>query len=654
VFAAIGRLGEMKGSQDLVRAALVLLDQDVRLTVRFLGGDGWSPTAGSFMTEWLLSLIPARHRSAFDFGGPFVRDYLSAALDGVTAVVVASRFESFCLAAHEARRLGLPVVVPDLPAFEGLFAEETGALVYDGTVNDLARSMRRLVEEEGLAATLSDRPVPDPGDTWEAYRSDPEPRHPRSQAGLATEASQVVEQASLVQAPAVSGAGSAALRRAYRYLPAPVARVAARLAPQRLKDLLRGQASWPVEQARVQRERRLREIESRIEGAEFPELGAPDVTVVIPVYNDVAYLEDALASVYEQTHASWEIVVVDDGSTDPATKTLLDGLERPRLRVIRQANRGLPGARNAGMKLARAEFLIPLDSDDELGPEFMSKLVKVLRDTPEAGFAHCLAQLHGDIEAVWIPRPFNPYWQLMENSVVGCVLLRTTAWESVGGYDETMTSGNEDWEMWLRLIEAGWGQVRVEEPLFRYRKHGVSMSVSTEGRFEEGRRMVRDRNPASYHPGALRESKRRWYPLLTILGGSNPLPAEAELVSSPEALSDTWGKYVVDLRGAEDGVTPSTLLQLAHLLEANPGAALARTSGQPPLTVVRRWNLHDPEAKPSGEVVLDDPSTGPSPLGPGSIPRPGWLVPETALDAGLPIQRQRPEAAGTMPDPERW
>ena len=650
VFATIGRLGEMKGSQDLVRATLSLLEDGLVMKVRFVGGDGWSPTAGSSMTDWLLSIIPSRHRTAFEFAGSQPRDHLSHALDGVTAVVVSSRFESFCLAAYEARHLSLPVVVPDLPAFAGLLTEETGALVYDRTVEGLASSLRRLVVEGGLARSLSSKPLPQPGDTWEPYRSDPEPRHPRAQAGLATEASKAVEEAS--RPPASTG--STALRQVYRHLPAPVARVLARMAPQGIKDRLRRRASWPAEQARLQGERRLQAVQDRIAAGDFEELESPDVTVVIPVHNDIRYLEETLASVYEQIHRSWEIVVVDDGSTDPAAIAFLDAMERPRLRLLRHGNTGLPGARNAGMKLARGEFLVPLDSDDELAPDFMSRLLAAFREVPSAGFAHCLARLHGDIDAIWIPRPFNPYWQLIENAVVGCVLMRTTAWESVGGYDETMTSGNEDWEMWLRLTGAGWDQVRVEEPLFRYRKHGVSMSVTTEGRFEQGRRMMRDRNPGLYHHAALVECRHRWYPLFTIVGAENPLPDHAELVSSLDDMGDTWGKYVVDLRGVEADTPPSLLLQLADLLEANPRVAVACTSGDPPLSIIRRWNLHDPQAEPTGQVVLDDPTAGSPLLAAGSMPRPGWFVPESALEAGVQVQRQHPEESAVMPDPGRW
>ncbi len=650
VFAALGRLGEMKGSQDLVRAALLLLADGANLKVRFVGGEGWSPTAVMPMTDWLIGLIPETHRAAFDFPGPHPREHISDALEGVTAVVVSSRFESFCLAAHEARRFGLPVIVPDLPAFDGLFSEATGALVYDRTVEGLAAAMRRLIDEAALAPTLASRPLPQPGDTWEAYRTDPEPRHPRSQAGLATEASQSVERS----APPPLTRSSPTLRQVYRYLPGPVARVAARLAPQGVKDRLRERASWPVERARLVREDRLREVQQRISKGEFDHQESPDVTVVIPVRDNFEYLEEALASVYEQTHTSWEIVVVDDGSEDPAAIAFLDSLDRPRLRMIRQANTGLSGARNAGMKLARGEFLVPLDSDDELGPQFMTRLLAAIRQDPNAGFAHCLARLHGDIEAIWIPRPFNPYWQLIENAVVGCVLMRAAAWESVGGYDETMTSGNEDWELWLRLTGAGWGQVRLEEPLFLYRKHGVSMSVTTEARFEHGRRMVRDRNPELYEREAMRATRHEWYPLLTIVGDSNPLPEDAELISTTEGLADSWGKYIVDLTGVEKQTSWSTLRELADALEADPRASVARSIGDPPLSMIRRWSLHDIDAEPSNEITLDDLSPGPPPPPPGSMPRPGWVVPVSIRDSDIPVQRQRPEESAAEPDPSRW
>jgi hypothetical protein len=217
-----------------------------------------------------------------------------------------------------------------------------------------------------------------------------------------------------------------------------------------------------------------------------------------------------------------------------------------------------------------------------------------------------------------------------------------------------MTSGNEDWELWLRLQKAGWGQVEVPHPLFRYRKHGVSMSVETEARFEEGRRMVRDRHPDIYATASLADSKRRWYPSVTVIGPPDtPVPADAELIESPDRLGSTWGKYVVDLRGAH-GATPDVVERLAAALEAAPSAALARTTGEPPLTCVRRWNLHDPGADPAGELVIDHPASGGSVLPLGAFPREGWTVPAEARSAGVPVRRQRPEESALLPDPGAW
>src|SRR5690606_8245045 len=107
----------------------------------------------------------------------------------------------------------------------------------------------------------------------------------------------------------------------------------------------------------------------------------------------------------------------------------------------------------------------------------------------------------------------------------------------------------------------GWDQVQVGEVLVKYRKHGVSMSVLTEARFEEGRRAVRDRHHALY--ADLPSLKRRWYPLVTVIGDNlSSGNVELETVATVGELDETWGKYVVDLRGA--GTIPEeTLLTMA-------------------------------------------------------------------------------------------
>lgn len=655
-FAVVGRLAEVKGSQDIVAAALDLLEEGLDVGLRFVGGDGWSPTTGTTMSERLRSMIPDQHASAFEFREPVDRSRLPEVLEDVTAVVVPSRFESFCLAAHEARSMGLPVIVVDLPAFRGVLDPGTGALVVEPSVAGLAAGMRRLATDPDLVAELASAPTPILDDPMLPYLEDPEPRHPRSQAGLATAATQRLEALLASKEPRPP-----LLRRILQSLPEPVTAVLRR-APRSIKDRVKSASGWDEDEtwryrreAELARQDRLAAVTRRIRAGEFPDVPDPDVTVVIPVHDDVDYLDETLASIYEQTHTSWEVVVVDDGSSDPKAVAYLDSLRRrPRLRLVRQENRGLPAARNAGMKIARGRFFVPLDADDQLEPEFMAHMLAALESRPDAAYAHCYARLHHDVDAVWVTRPFNPYWQLLGNGVVGCVLLRREAWEQVGGYDETMTLGNEDWEMWLRLMANGWDQVHVREVLFKYRKHGISMSVRTEARFEEGRRMVRDRHPELYSQESMRRSKTVWYPLITIVSDSAPPgDPDVEVVGAEEDLETTWGKFVVDLRGIEP-IPLGTILEMAALLEADPGARIVSNRGSPPITMIRRWALHDPDSGHESALIHGSDLPGPETSLHGFVPRAGWSVPGEIEEPNIPVQRQPPEEAGLIPDVTKW
>ncbi len=644
--AYYGRLAEVKGAHDFVAAAVDVLGRRPDWRFRLVGPDGWSATAHRPMREWLTASIPAGLRSSFDFAGPVDRDEAPRVLATATAVAIPSRFESFGLAAHEVRAMGLPLVVPDLAAFADYWSEATGALVYDGSVEGLAAALLRVGEDRALADRLAAAPLPRYGDPLAPYRTPPPPRHPRAQAGLATAAVQQVEAA---LAPPRLSAVSRAARAVLRALPAPAARLAVRVLPQRLKDRFRDLASWPAEAARRAREQRLAELRRRAAAGGFPELEAPEVTVVVACFNQGEFLDDALASVFAQTFGSFEIVVVDDGSTDPATVAAVDALDWPRTRVIRQENRGLPGARNAGIGAARGRYVVPLDADDELAPGFLAALHAALSADPEAAYAHCWAELFGDVAAVWATRPFNPYQLLVSNSVLGCVLLRRAAWEAVGGYDETMTAGNEDWELWIRLLEAGWGQVHVRRPLFRYRRHGVSMSVETEARFERAREEVAARHAALYDPAALRVRKAEWYPWVSTVGGRPPAGQDLGDLEVVERVEEARGKVVVEW-GAVTDAAPGALGALAQALEDHPEAAAAGPGGVP--VAWRRWALADPGSGLDGIVDAEVDMTvdaGRLRLAGGCCPDPELMVVPQRDWPDLPLQRQPPDVEGPLP-----
>ncbi len=629
-----GRLAEVKGSHDFLRAMIPVLRARPEIVVRFIGEDGWSAEAGMPMRQWLEGSIPPELVDRVRFEGRLTGDRLRRALETAWLGVVPSRFEGYCLAADELRSAGLPIVARNLAGLRDRYSEATGALLTDG---DLGQAVSRLLDDDGLRGRLAQAPAPVGRDPGSAYVRPFPPRHPRSQAGLATAAVQRVEAARPQPERRRGTAFARALARgAVRLMPRWAARLAVKIVPAGVKTRFRSVASWPEEEERRRSVARVQAVEALIGAGRFEPLESPDVTLVIPCYNQGAFVETALCSVFEQSHHSWEVVIVDDGSDDPATREILDAIDWPRVLVLRQENRGLPAARNTGIRAGRGRFVVPLDADDELEAGFLEQMLAVLEPRPEAAFSHCWARLFGDIDAVWVSRPFNRYQLLFENCVIGCVLLRKDAWEDVGGYDESMLSGNEDWELWIRLIAAGWDQVAVPQPLFRYRKHGISMSVATESRFEAGRDQIRNRHPELYSETAMADWRRRYHPCLSIIGG--PGDGGGEIDGKPyevveghhleAGLRAASGRYVVDGR---EGVDLEALARAMDLLDGRPD--LAGTSvGR--VTLWRRWALLDPKAPldrsdlPRDDLVslgLDD-----------------WaaLNPD---EAGVPVQRQTPD-----------
>src|ERR1700736_2112376 len=114
----------------------------------------------------------------------------------------------------------------------------------------------------------------------------------------------------------------------------------------------------------------------------------PRVSVVIPCFNLGEYVDEAVDSVLCQTLQDLEIVIVNDGSTDPHTNAKLAGYSKPRTRVIQTENQGLAAARNVGIADSRGDYILPLDADDRIAPTFLEKTAAVLDQHPEIGIVY--------------------------------------------------------------------------------------------------------------------------------------------------------------------------------------------------------------------------------------------------------------------------
>ena len=210
----------------------------------------------------------------------------------------------------------------------------------------------------------------------------------------------------------------------------------------------------------------------------------PEVTVVIPTHNRWSLMSTTLASALAQEDVDFEVLVVDDGSTDETPARLAE-IDHPRLRVLRHdESRGVSPARDWAISLARGEWIAFLDSDDLWSPRYLRTKLDAARGT-EAAFVYGAAvvldtetsTVRPDVPA---PRPEElPARLLVGNAIPGgCsnVIARTEAVRSAGDFDDRLMMLS-DWDFWLRLADVGRG-LACPEVLVAYRRHPRNLTVT--------------------------------------------------------------------------------------------------------------------------------------------------------------------------------
>lgn len=205
---------------------------------------------------------------------------------------------------------------------------------------------------------------------------------------------------------------------------------------------------------------------------------AGETTVVIPCYNLGEFLPEALASVEACGPNPPHVLVVDDGSTEAATRELLDTLEaerRPWLRILRKANGGLASARNAGAAAAETEFITFLDADDCLGPEFVCRSLELLGRYPNVDIVASWVQFFGADSGIWRGWNLELPYLLLHNLMVPICTVRRQPFLRYGQNRPAMEYGLEDLDGWISMLAAGCGGVVIPEALVRYRVREASM-----------------------------------------------------------------------------------------------------------------------------------------------------------------------------------
>lgn len=410
----VGRLERRKGVEILTRALPRVFRTIADCRVRFVGADWHDHARGGSMRDWMRSKLKGfEDRLIFDGLQP--PDSVRAAMRRATLVVMPSTWENFPNVCLEASAAGAAVLASD--------GNGMAEIIEDGRSGFLFAN--------GCADALAAR-------TIEVLTLDPQQRDCAGRQGRE-------RVRTLCDPPRV-------IDNRVRHYREVVANTRAAGLPS-YPHHLRGRTARPAAAAR-----------------------APErLAVIVPCYNMGETLTETIDSIRQSTRPPDEIVVVDDGSTDPRTLEVL-AAPGPDVRVVRSDNRGLSAARNLGAASTSADVLLFIDADDLLDPEFVATAWPVLERHGDVGAVTPWAELFGASQASFCPPV--PHFPLLlhrnlTTSSVG--LIRRTAFAAAGGYQSAMTYGFEDWQFWIALLDAGWGILHVPRRLLKYRIRPNSM-----------------------------------------------------------------------------------------------------------------------------------------------------------------------------------
>jgi glycosyltransferase involved in cell wall biosynthesis len=215
----------------------------------------------------------------------------------------------------------------------------------------------------------------------------------------------------------------------------------------------------------------------------------PLVSVIIPCYNYGIYIREAIESVLAQTFRRFEILIVNDGSTDELTKQVLSDLSYKKTKVIHQTNQGLAQTRNNGAAIARGKYICFLDADDLIESTYLDKTLHILESDESVGSCYSWVRCFGESDSIWKTEDLDPFFLKKRNTSSSHGVIRREAWERVkerngSGFVSEYNGYFEDWVFWIEMVQCGYRGVVIREPLIRYRVHNKSLGATHKPGFD--------------------------------------------------------------------------------------------------------------------------------------------------------------------------
>lgn len=197
----------------------------------------------------------------------------------------------------------------------------------------------------------------------------------------------------------------------------------------------------------------------------------PTISIIVPCYNQGNFLAETVASALNSTYRELEIIIVNDGSTDNSQEVAESLTEKyPNVTLLNQPNSGVTIARNAGIEFSNGKYILPLDADDLISPNYVGDAIWILENRPEIKVVYCEAVKFDEKgEKYWKLKPFSLKSLARDNMIFVSGVFRKADCLAVGGFDDKMTMGRADWEFWINMLKNGGEVVQLPYVGFKYR-----------------------------------------------------------------------------------------------------------------------------------------------------------------------------------------
>lgn len=194
------------------------------------------------------------------------------------------------------------------------------------------------------------------------------------------------------------------------------------------------------------------------------------ISIIVPCFNQAQYLNECLQSVFDQTYTNWECIIINDGSYDNTNEIAKNWvLKDTRFVYLNKENSGICDTRNKGIEVAKGKYILPLDADDKISENYIETCINEFIINPNTQLVYANAKKFGVVNIDWNLPKFD-YQNLLDFNMIYCsAVFKKTDWQKIGGYDQNMKQGFEDWEFWIRLLNNNSKVVKCNNAYFYYR-----------------------------------------------------------------------------------------------------------------------------------------------------------------------------------------